>query len=63
MEAKVALNSPKKAAERLDVKPECIYGWIAARKIPFVRVGRLVKISDETIDTLISQGTVPAIQR
>jgi excisionase family DNA binding protein len=59
----MALNSPKIAAQRLDVKPECIYNWLAARKIPFVRVGRLVKISDETIEDIICQGTVPAIQR
>jgi hypothetical protein len=38
-------------------------GWIYRRAIPYVKVGRSVRISDDTIDDIIERGTVPAIER
>jgi excisionase family DNA binding protein len=51
------------AAERLGVTVKCLRGWIYRRAIPYVKVGRAVRISDETIESIISRGTVPALEQ
>jgi excisionase family DNA binding protein len=50
----------REAADRLGLKPSTIRFWIWQRKIAFVRVGRAVRLSEETIRKLIEHGTVPA---
>lgn len=56
------LKSLPEAAERLGVSVKCLRGWVWQRKIPFVKVGRCVRIADATIDRIIEVGTVPAVQ-
>jgi excisionase family DNA binding protein len=56
------LRNLQETAERLGVSVNCLRGWIYFRKIPYVKVGRAVRISDETIQRIIEQGTVPALE-
>ena len=57
----VRLRSLPEAAERLGLSVKCLRGWVWRRSIPYVKVGRAVRISDETIEKLIQAGTVPAL--
>ena len=57
------LNSLPHAAARLGVSVKCLRSWIYRRAIPYVKVGRAVRISDETIEAIIERGTVPALER
>ncbi len=57
------LRSLTQAAERLGVSVRTVRGWIYRRTIPYVKVGRSVRIADETIDRIIERGTVPALDR
>jgi excisionase family DNA binding protein len=51
------------AAEALGISVKTLRGWIYRRTIPYVKVGRSVRIADETIDKIIARGTVPALER
>jgi excisionase family DNA binding protein len=57
------LNSLPNTAARLGVSVKCLRSWIYRRAIPYVKVGRAVRISDETIEAIIRRGTVPALER
>lgn len=57
------LNTLPQAAEQLGVSVKCLRSWIYRRTIPYVKVGRAVRISDETIETIINCGTRPALER
>jgi excisionase family DNA binding protein len=57
------LRSLPEAAERLGLSVKCLRGWVWRRAIPYVKVGRAVRISDETINEIIDRGTVPALDR
>lgn len=60
---KSKLNTLPEAAEQLGVSIKCLRSWIYRRTIPYVKVGRAVRISDETIEKIIDRGTVPALER
>lgn len=60
---KGALRSIDYAAQRLGVKPTAVRSWIYRRDIEFIKVGRLVRIADDVIERLITEGTVPARKR
>jgi len=49
------------AASRLGMKPATIRFWIWTRKIDYVKVGRAVRIREDTIDKIVADGTVPAL--
>ena len=51
------------ASERLSLKPATVRFWIWTRKIEHVKVGRSVRLREDTIDNLIQRGTVPARRR
>jgi excisionase family DNA binding protein len=55
------LRTLPEAAERLGVSVKCLRGWVWRRTIPYVKVGRSVRISDETINEIIECGTRPAL--
>ena len=57
------LNTLPQAAEQLGVSVKCLRSWIYRRAIPYVKVGRAVRISDETIQRVIDKGTMPALER
>jgi excisionase family DNA binding protein len=50
----------KEAAERLTISLPTIRSWVAKRKIEVVRIGRCVRIREETIHNIIKQNTFPA---
>jgi excisionase family DNA binding protein len=50
----------QEAAARLGLKVATLRFWVWQRKIGFVRVGRSVRIREETIERIIEQGSVPA---
>lgn len=56
------LNTLPQAAEQLGVTVKCLRSWIYRRAIPYVKVGRAVRISEETIQRIIEQGTRPALE-
>jgi hypothetical protein len=51
------------AADLLGLSMGGIRGWILLRKIEFVKRGRNVMIKEQTIQEIISRGTVPARER
>jgi len=48
------------ASEYLGISKLTLYGWVSARKLGFVKVGRLVKFKQEHLDIWIDQHTVKA---
>ena len=48
------------ASEYLGVSKLTLYGWVSARKVSFIKVGRLVKFKQEHLDKWIDQHTVKA---
>jgi excisionase family DNA binding protein len=56
------LRSVTEAARALGVKDPTVRSWILQRRLEVVRIGRRVFIKTETIDSLISRGTVPALK-
>lgn len=59
---KSKLNTLPQAAEQLGVTVGCLRSWIYRRAVPYVKVGRAVRISDETIQRIIDRGTIPALE-
>jgi excisionase family DNA binding protein len=57
------LRSLPQAAEALGISVKTLRAWIYRRSISYVKVGRAVRISDETIDKIIDRGTVPALEQ
>jgi len=48
------------SAAQLGLKPKTLRFWIWTRKIEYVKVGRAVRLRQETIQKLIEEGSVPA---
>ena len=48
------------ASEYLGISKLTLYGWVSARKLAFVKVGRLVKFKQDQLDKWIDQHTVKA---
>ena len=48
------------ASEYLGISKLTLYGWVSARKLGFVKVGRLVKFRQQDLEKWIEQHTVKA---
>jgi excisionase family DNA binding protein len=48
----------KEAAEYLDISVNTLYTWVSQKRIPYVKMGRLVKFDLETLDRFISSNAV-----
>jgi excisionase family DNA binding protein len=48
------------AASLLRLKPSTIRAWVLRRKLPYVKVGRLVRIRRSDIESHIAASVVPA---
>lgn len=53
------LMTVPEAALLLRLKTSTIRAWVCQRKIPFVKLGRLVRIRRSDAEALISSSTVP----
>jgi len=48
------------AAGLLRLQPSTIRSWILNRRLPFVKLGRVVRIRKADCDSLVTESTVPA---
>jgi excisionase family DNA binding protein len=48
------------AANLLRLKPSTMRAWILRRRLPYCKVGRLVRIRRTDVDALIASSVVPA---
>jgi excisionase family DNA binding protein len=51
------------AAQRLGMKPETLYLWIAQRRLTHCKLGRSIRIPEAEITRLIERATIPARQK
>ncbi len=58
MNEKDKIMGIKEAAELLGVKIDTLYSWVYLRKIEHIKVGRLVKFKQSTIDNFVRTHTV-----
>jgi excisionase family DNA binding protein len=49
----VKLHTVREVAEKLRVKPATVYSWIRKGKLAAMRVGRLLRITEEQIDNFV----------
>jgi excisionase family DNA binding protein len=61
--ASTRLLSIDQAAEALGVTPRMIRRLTSSRQLPYVKVGRLVRIRDTDIARCVEDWTVPAVDR
>ncbi len=50
----------EQAATYIGVRPSTIRAWVLARRIPFVKVGRLTRFLKHDLDQFLENGRVPA---
>ena len=62
MSASGRLLSIEEAAEALSVTPRMIRRLTASRRLPFVKVGRLVRIREDDISRCVGDWTVAAVE-
>lgn len=60
MKEQVKLLSIPEFAAALNVTPACVRRWILLRKISFVKIGRLIRITMSEQERVIAEGTVHA---
>jgi excisionase family DNA binding protein len=48
------------AAKYLGISKLTLYGWVSARKLSYVKIGRLVKFKQNQLDAWIDQHTIRA---
>jgi excisionase family DNA binding protein len=46
------------AAKYLGISKLTLYGWVSARKLGYVKIGRLVKFKQAQLDAWIDQHTI-----
>ena len=55
-----ALLTLPEAASLLRLKTSTLRAWVLRRRIPYVKVGRLVRLRRSDVESLISRSLVPA---
>ena len=56
------LLSVQQAAVYLGVRPGTLRNWLSARRIAYVKVGRLTRLSADTLNQFIAEHTVGSIE-
>jgi excisionase family DNA binding protein len=56
------LLSVDEAAEYLGVQPGTLSNWLSARRIAYVKVGRLTRLSSDTLNRFIVEHTVASVE-
>ncbi len=51
------------ASAMLRLRPSTLRAWVLRRKLPYCKVGRLVRIRRADVDALIAASLVPAVQK
>ena len=51
------------AAEYLNVRPRMVRRLVSERRVPFVRVGRHIRLRQSDLDAYLAEGYVPAVTR
>jgi len=54
------LLSVKESAARTAYQEGTIREWVNSRRIPHVRLGRVIRISEDVLEDFIAQNTIPA---
>jgi hypothetical protein len=44
------------------MRPSGIRRWIAIRKLPVVRLNRMVRVPEDAIERLVAESTIPALE-
>jgi excisionase family DNA binding protein len=57
------LYTVNETAERLNTTPRFVRRLISERRIPFVRVGRHIRIAEEDVEAFIAAGRVEIVRR
>ena len=50
--------SPSQLAQNLNVSKFTVYDWVYDRKIPFVKIGKLVRFNEEDIEKWLKEKTI-----
>jgi excisionase family DNA binding protein len=58
--AENSLLTVAEAASLLRLRPSTMRAWVLRRKIPYVKVGRLVRLRRADVEALIAASVVPA---
>lgn len=62
MEATGTLGN-NEAAQILGCTPGTLRVWVSKRKVPFIKVGRLVRFRMKDLDEFLEQNAVPAAKQ
>jgi excisionase family DNA binding protein len=62
MEGKYTLLDIKQAAAYLGLKVNTLYQWVAQKRIPYVKSGRLVKFDLSDLDKFIEKSKVRPVK-
>ena len=54
----LGLLSLKEAARHLNISPHTLYTMVSQRRIPFVKIGRLVKFDPAALERWIKEQTI-----
>jgi excisionase family DNA binding protein len=57
------LRNVEDSALFLGLKPATVRKWILERRLPFVKIGRSVRIRQSTLAAIVERSTIPAIER
>jgi excisionase family DNA binding protein len=56
------LLSVEEAASYLGVRPGTLRNWLSARRLAYVKVGRLTRLETDTLNRFIAEHTVDSIE-
>ena len=56
------LMSVDQAAEYIGVRPGTLRNWLSARRIAYVKAGRLTRVSSDTLNRFIAEHTVTSVE-
>ena len=57
-----ALRNVKEAAEYLGIPPKSLYDMTAARTVPFTKVGKHIRFSQDHLDAIVASGEQAVIE-
>ncbi len=57
------LYSVDEAAAYLSIRPGTLRNWLSVRRLTYVKVGRLTRISVAVLDRFIADNTVEAVEK